>query len=388
MEVEPAAQTVYEYGSQSSTTDHLAVNIWMSSLSGMDKTESWHYLDVLQRTGQRVFRFSVPAWRDDRTHGIWPEAGFAYATTVDALIHAANSKPDLFLYIEPGGLIPRGIEYAPFPTACVLCDTHQWLEARQHVARFFDHVFLYHRNYLVHFTEHPAGHVHWLPFACDLELFKPLGMERDLEVAFVGQPMPATTRRATVTQQLASRYRINEQRYYLREEIPAVYSRAKIVLNMPLKDDLNFRTFEAMSCGAMLLTRRISNGQEILFQEGVHYAAYADEPEMFEKMEYYLAHPAEREAIAAAGLAEVQARHRLDQRVDELLRIVRERPKPAAPIRSMTPAQVDREYAWLYEYWHAPEAGLRLVREARLAKRPWLLLFPPAFRSVFRVAFR
>lgn len=354
----------------------------------MDKTESWHYLNVLQRTGEQVFRFSVPAWCDDRLHGIWPEAGFAYATTVDALIHATNSKPDLFLYIEPGGLIPRGIERAPFPTACILCDTHQWLDARQHLARFFDHVFLYHRNYLIHFSEHPGGHVHWLPYACDLELFKPLGMERDLDVAFVGQPMTATTRRATIIQQLAARYRINESRYYLREEIPAVYSRAKIVLNMPLKDDLNFRTFEAMSCGAMLLTRRVNNGQEVLFKEGEHYAAYQDDREMYQKIDYYLSHPAEREAIAAAGLAEVQKKHRIEQRVEEILEQVKQKPEPVAPIRRMSPVQVDREYAWLYEYWKVAEPGLRLIRNARRSKRSWLHLVPPAARTILRILFR
>jgi spore maturation protein CgeB len=280
------------------------------------------------------------------------------------------------------------MEKSPIPTACILCDTHQWLEARLHLARFFDHVFLYHRNYLVHFSEHSAGHVHWLPYACDLEVFKPLGMARDLEVAFVGQPMLAKTRRAAILQHLAACYRVNEQRYYLREEIPTVYGRAKIVLNMPLEDDLNFRTFEAMSCGAMLLTRRVNNGQEILFQEGVHYAAYATEREMLEKIDYYLAHEAERASIASAGLAEIQAHHRLEQRISHLLENISAAPDFAAPIRRMTRSQVDREYAWLYEYWRAPEAGLQLVREARLAGRAWLPLLPPALRSVLRMALR
>ena len=364
------------------------MNILFSSLSGQNQTQSLELRSVLQRLGHSMFFLPTPTLIPGPRPRFWIERGYAADVALEALIAEAQFQPDFFLYVEPEGLIPRGMERSSIPTACVLCDTHRCLEARQHLARFFDHVFLYHRNYLVHFSEHWADHVHWLPYACDLELFKPLGVERDLDVAFVGQPMPTTTRRAMIIQQMAARYRINEQRYYLREEIPSVYSRAKIVLNMPLADDLNFRTFEAMSCGALLLTQRVNNGQEVLFQEGVHYAAYANEQEMFEKVDHYLAHEADRASIAAVGLAEIRARHRLEQRIEQLLEKVTAAPEPAAPIRRMTPAGVDREYAWLYEYWRLAEPGLRLIRDARLEKRSWLRLAPPAARTILRILLR
>jgi hypothetical protein len=365
----------------------IGVNILFSSLSGHNQTESWDYFRVLQRLGHRVFRLPTPTFVVSESPKQWIEAGYAYQVTVDALIEHSGFQPDLFLYLEPLGLIPRGMERAPIPTACILCDTHQWLFARQQLALFFDYVFLYQRNYVQYFTAHPANHVQWLPYACDLELFHPSGVERDLDVAFVGQPFPKSTRRGIVMAELGKRYLINEQRYYRREEIPEIYSRAKIVLNMPLKDDLNFRTFEAMSCGAMLLTRRVNNGQEVLFQEGRHYAAYADEQELFEKIDYYLTHREEREAVALAGLEEVRRNHRLEQRIDRLLSTIRSN-ELVAPIRSMSPSQVDHLYAWLYEYWRAPEAGLRLIREARLAGRPWWHLLPATTRSILRMVFR
>ncbi len=358
------------------------MNILFSSLSGNGKTESAHYVRVLQRLGHRVFRFSIPAAIDDLQHDFQAEAGFAPEINLDAITRMAGFDPDIFLYMEPNGLIPRGLEHAPFPTVCILCDTHQWLEARQNQALFFDHVFLYHRNYLRYFSSHPNGYVHWLPYACDLELIHPQGCKRDLDVAFVGQL--ALQSRGSVIAKLSQCYKMNEPRYYLQQEIPAVYGRAKIVLNMPLEDDLNFRTFEAMSCGAMLLTRRVNNGQELLFEEDKHYAAFADEKELFDKVAYYIAHPEECTKIAAAGLAEIQQHHRLEQRMDELLNIVRDRPEGVAPIRQMSPAQIDQQYAWLYEYWRMVEPGLILAREARHAGRPWLPLLIPAIRTVLR----
>lgn len=358
------------------------MNILFSSLSGSSKTESHHFLRVLRRLGHNVFDFSVPALIDDLSRDLHVDPGFSPEINMDALLRFSGFKPDLFLYMEPNGLIPRGLENVSFPTACILCDTHMGLHARQNLSLFFDHVFLYHRNYLRNFSSHPKDYVHWQPYACDLELFHPGKGERDIDVAFIGQM--GLQSRAKVMNSLAETCKINEPRYYFQHEIPGVYGRAKIVLNMPLKDDLNFRTFEAMSCGAMLLTRRVSNGQELLFEEDKHYAAFADDKELFSKIKYFLKRPDEREAIAAAGLAEIQRHHNLEQRVCGLLKTVNDKPGKVAPIRRMSLSQIDRQYAWLYEYWRMVDPALNLARDARNAGRAWIPLLIPAFRSFLR----
>ena len=294
--------------------------------------------------------------------------------------------PDIFLYLEPLGFIPEGLENAPFPTACIISDFHNQMKPRQILAHFFDHVFVYHRNYLEVVTEHPKDNVHWWPYACDLEIFHPISVERDLDVAFVGQHNNEERRR--VTAEIARRWSLNEQRYYKQGEIPEVYSRAKIVINLPLKDDLNFRVFEAMSCGALLLTRRVANGQELLFEEGVHYAGFETEAELHDKIHYYLSHESERAAIAAAGLAEIQANHRLEQRLTQLLDIVQKKPEPAAPIRFMQPHEVDLQYALLYEHWRKIDPIANLVQRARRANRRWYHLMFPAARAFLRDTLR
>lgn len=363
------------------------MNILFSSLLEEDKSESQHYIRVLERMGHKVFCIGRPSAIDQPERGIRVTAGYALDTSLTSICKIAGFQPELFLYVELFGLIPRGIEKAPFPTACVICDTHRVLDVRQKTARFFDHVFLYHRNYLRYFNEHPANHVHWMPYACDSEFYHPLPVERDLDVTFIGQSGVATERGLLLTE-LSRRYRTNELRFYYQREIPEIYSRAKIVINMPLADDLNFRTFEAMSCGSMLLTRRVNNGQEILFEEGKHYAAFSTEQEMFQKIDYYLTHPVEREAIAAAGLLEVQHHHRLEQRLEKLLSSVVDNQELVAPVRNMSPGQLDRQYAWLYEYWRRPETGLNLIRQVRQAHRPWLHLVPSVLRSSLRMLFK
>jgi hypothetical protein len=367
------------------------MNILFTSLAGQDLTQSLHYVRVMERMGHKVFRFVLAHPEENLTRGFAVEPGYALETPLEAFVRLAGFEPDLLLYIEPGGLLPRGLEKAPFPTAAILCDTHTDLAIRLNYARFFDHIFLYHCNYVKYFTGHPAGFVHWLPYACDLELFKPAPdpQERPYEVAFVGQ-LNSDKARRRILKAIGQKYSLNPQKYYLQSEIPGVYSQAKIVLNMPLADDLNFRTFEAMSCGALLLTRRIANGQELLFEEDRHYVAYSDEQEMMEKIAYYLDHPAAREAIAAAGLREVQENHRLEQRVEELLGKVQANPGQGAPLRNYSQAQVNRQYAWYYELMRRsyPMPDFALVKQARAKKQPWLPLLLPALRSVFRSIFR
>lgn len=362
------------------------MNILYSSVSGHDKGEASTHRKVLAQLSHRVFWATAPSYSGEIDLGHFPEPGFQVGTTLSNILRHIDAMPDLFLYVEPLGLIPEGIENAPFPTACIISDFHNQLKPRQRLAHFFDHVFVYHRNYLGVVTKHPKGNVHWWPYSCDLDVFHPLPIERDLDVAFVGQLV--NEERHRVTAEVARRWNLNEQRYYKQHEIPEVYSRAKIVINLPLKDDLNFRVFEAMSCGALLLTRRVANGQELLFEEGVHFAAFETEAELYDKIDYYLSHESERAAIAAAGLAEIRANHRLEQRLTQLLDIVQSNPEPVAPIRCMQPHDVDLYYALLYEHWRKIDAIASLVQRARRANRRWYHLMAPALRAFLRGTLR
>jgi hypothetical protein len=267
---------------------------------------------------------------------------------------------DLFLYIEPQGLIPRGLESASFPTACIICDTHRAVRPRVALARLFDKVFLYQRNYVSQFATHPSAH--WVPYACDTRYFRDLGLPRDIDVSFVGKR--GDGQRAEILDMLTARYRLNEQRYYRQEEIPTVYSRSKIVVNVPVADDLNFRFFEALSCGALLLTRRQKDGHEEMFKEGEHFEAWSDSAELAAKIDRYLADDSSRSRIARAGHEEVQKRHDLRHRVERMMSLVQSEPRRAAPVRSMTAGQVREAYASYYAASGSVDALLKLAADA------------------------
>lgn len=346
------------------------MKILASYASEYDTGEGRHYVSALRRLGHTVIEANVPHVRR-QVSGSVAMPGFPANATLNEILTAVDGA-DLFLYLEPMGVIPGGLAEAPVPTACALSDLHRNRRARQQVGQLFDHVFVYHRNHLSAFADRPPGTVHWLPFACDTEMVKDLDVPRDLDVAFVGR-LYTPERRKTIGQ-LSARYRLNEQRSYRQSEIPAIYSSAKIVVNLPSADDIPFRVFEAMSCGALLLTRRVDNGLDELFTDGVHYVSFADSGELFERIDHLLAHDDERRAIAAAGRAEILLRHTPEIRMTRLLELVAAGPAAAAPVRQMTSQQQSVVHARALERSGRVDALLSLAaRETQGATKRLLL---------------
>jgi hypothetical protein len=360
------------------------MRILLSYATEFDKGEGVHFSRVLARLGHEVHEVNVASSQ----HQSAPSRsvkGYAADIHVRDLLRDSGGG-DLFLYIEPLGLIPLGLDSCPIPTACVISDVHRNLNARKVLGSLFDHVFLYQTNYRVHFDEHPRGAVHWMPYACDTEVFRDLHLDRDLDVAFVGQLFGPRSQRSRILAELGRRYRINEQRYYLQSEIPEVYSRAKIVINLPIGDDLTFRFFEALSCGALLLTKRAENGQEELFREDVHYVAFRSEQKLFDKIESFLRNEDKRTTIASAGHDEVVRRHSLAQRLKTLLENVRSGPAFQAPVRRMGKATISRLYAKVYGRAGSIEAILNMAADHRCDPLMRLQLFAIGSKSFLRRA--
>lgn len=67
------------------------------------------------------------------------------------------------------------------------------------------------------------------------------------------------------------------------------------------EDDVAHKAFEITACGAFLLALRCP-GHQAAFVEGVEAEFFSSVDECAEKIRYYLAHPAERQAIAQRGL--------------------------------------------------------------------------------------
>lgn len=131
-----------------------------------------------------------------------------------------------------------------------LIDTHRQMRWRLRAAGAFDHTWFAQRDAALHASRSGLG-ASWLPLAAPRELAGP-GEEladRPFDVAFVGQARPGSGR-ARVIDALRPRFNVATTSGFV--EPPAmmeIYRQARVVINLPLRNDLNMRTFEAAARG-------------------------------------------------------------------------------------------------------------------------------------------
>ncbi len=135
--------------------------------------------------------------------------------------------------------------------------------------------------------------------------------ERDIDVLFVGNTNPHKyLKRNQFLFRIANLPDIN---FHLacgifESEHLALLQRSKIAFNHTLRQEMNLRAYEATACGALLLMESDNLEVNQFLQPNVSYVPYT--PHNLEaQIQYYLAHPEERERIAQQGKIAIQPRH-------------------------------------------------------------------------------
>ena len=107
-------------------------------------------------------------------------------------------------------------------------------------------------------------------------------------------------------------------------EVAELYTRAKIALNIHKTGalSLNPRSFEIMAAGGFELTD--ARGDYAGLTVAKMLAVFKDTTELIDKIEYYLAHTAERQQIAACGRDFVRAHYSMRQTMAKIIKTVTE----------------------------------------------------------------
>ncbi|MCQ9208144.1 MAG: glycosyltransferase, partial [Omnitrophica bacterium] len=163
----------------------------------------------------------------------------------------------------------------------------------------------------------------WVPLGCDPEIHRKINLEKKFDVAFVGTEGKKSLRGALL-KKIKERYPKSFLGIAEYTKISEIYSSAKIGFNYSIRNDINMRMFEAMSCGSLLLTNYIkNNGLEELLKDREHLVIYRNPKELYKLIDYYLSHPEEREQIAYAGHQLVTSHHRYRDRLNTIFDYIR-----------------------------------------------------------------
>ncbi len=171
----------------------------------------------------------------------------------------------------------------------------------------------------------------YLPFGIDSRFFVPTGItpKYNSDVAIIGHYQPS---RFTVTEGLMKRFctRVYGRRWPLENAVPVAYPEwlhaiqsSKIVVDFPRTragfNNVKVRLFEVAAAGTMLVTEYLEEINEF-FVFGNEIAGYKDVPEMYDKIEYYLNRPAERERIAKNAQMKCAGKHMWKNRFSSLFK--------------------------------------------------------------------
>lgn len=194
------------------------------------------------------------------------------------------------------------------------------------------------------------GHIHYLPHAGDVLNFKPLGLAKEVDIAFGGTMAlrmpngPAGYLRAELLAALAGAgFKIRAYAggiretfrefpalknieyydgYKSHEELNRLYNQARIVLSIhspQLKGGVSPRVFDAALSGAFQLVEYKPDMPE-LFSEGVK--CFKNKKELIELVRYYIEHDDERERLAKIAHQTAANCHTFTSRAQEILKIV------------------------------------------------------------------
>ena len=97
----------------------------------------------------------------------------------------------------------------------------------------------------------------------------------------------------------------------------------RIHFNRNIADDLNYRTFETLGCGTLLITNETDQLSD-LFEIGNHLVTYDSPEDLHDKIDYYLAHPDIANRIARLGYAHASTHHTYVARAKKLIKIIEE----------------------------------------------------------------
>jgi hypothetical protein len=238
----------------------------------------------------------------------------------DVIIWLDDSKPVIF----------HGFEDCEIPFIFYSVDTHHHHLLHGHLASAFDHMMVAQKDYLPHFASSSTP-ISWLPLWASK--YMEASAEKKYGATFVGTlNRQLNPKRVAFFEALAKLVPITFQT----GDFAQIFPYSEIVTNQTVKLDLNFRVFEAMMSGALLLTEKTGNGLFDLFQDNHHFITYThDDPkEAAEKIQWALEHPQMMREIARNGRDEVLKKHTATHRAAEIHEIITKAKKlPRRPER-------------------------------------------------------
>lgn len=170
-------------------------------------------------------------------------------------------------------------------------------------------------DYILHSTKDfvKEDHHSWFANAYDDSLIFPMDdVDKTIDVGFCG----SYANRKELLEHLQKEYGLHLDIFVIGNSMVKAVNSYKCHFNLNISNDINYRSFETIGCGTVLLTNYNPQYEELGFEDGVNCLMYNDEDSLTDYLS--MVKYKDMEDIAKAGL-ELAKKHTYDERVKSLL---------------------------------------------------------------------
>jgi hypothetical protein len=139
-------------------------------------------------------------------------------------------------------------------------------------------------DYLMHSTKDfvkKSYHI-WFPNAFDDTLIKKLDISKKYDIGFCGNYV----NRRPVLEWLQQSFGLHLDIFVIGDEMVKTVNSYKCQFNLNISNDINYRSFETIGCGTILLTNYNPQYIELGFKDNVNCLMYKDTSELIDKIQY------------------------------------------------------------------------------------------------------
>lgn len=159
----------------------------------------------------------------------------------------------------------------------------------------------------------------WFPNCYDSSLITNLEIKKESDLGFCGSLL----NRGGLLQFLQENYSLNPDIWVLGENMVKKVNSYWIHFNINLANDINYRSFETIGCGTVLLTNRNPQYEALGFEDEKNCLMYGTIEELKIKLDTYLKDYEKLTTIGEKGFLLAQ-NHTYDKRAEKLLEIYKD----------------------------------------------------------------
>ncbi len=159
----------------------------------------------------------------------------------------------------------------------------------------------------------------WLPYWADSSKYFSAQTIRQFDLTTIMNPRRNRIKTLRLLEKIETFNFINGKGKF-NEEAADFYRNSKVIFNKSNYGEITIRIFEAMACGALLITDKLDEkvGLDDLFQDKKDLVYYHSDKDLINKVSYFLEKPSEREKIALSGFKKVMKDHTEFNRANDI----------------------------------------------------------------------